>query len=108
MLAKAATDTFPVASDEMALLIRGFDWSTTPLGQIDRWPQSLKTAIEIILRSPVPMVTLWGPPGIMIYNDAYSVFAGGRHPKLLGSKVLEGWPEVADLNTHVMKTGLAG
>jgi PAS domain S-box-containing protein len=108
MLAKAATDTFPVASGEMALLIRGFDWSTTPLGQIDRWPQSLKTAIEIILRSPVPMVTLWGPPGIMIYNDAYSVFAGGRHPKLLGSKVLEGWPEVADLNRRVMDVGLRG
>src|SRR6476620_633224 len=108
MLAKAETDTFPVASGEMALLIRGFDWSTTPLGQLDHWPQSLKTAIEIILRSPVPMVTLWGPHGIMIYNDAYSSFAGGRHPKLLGSKVLEGWPEVADLNRRVMDVGLRG
>ena len=44
----------------------------------------------------------------MIYNDAYSVFAGGRHPRLLGSKVLEGWPEVADLNRRVMEVGLRG
>jgi PAS domain S-box-containing protein len=44
----------------------------------------------------------------MIYNDAYSVFAGGRHPKLLGSTVREGWPEVADFNDNVMKVGLAG
>src|SRR6202020_2329182 len=44
----------------------------------------------------------------MIYNDAYSVFAGGRHPQLLGSKVREGWPEVADFNDHVMKAGLGG
>jgi PAS domain S-box-containing protein len=44
----------------------------------------------------------------MIYNDAYSVFAGGRHPKLLGSKVREGWPEVADFNDNVMRVGLAG
>jgi PAS domain S-box-containing protein len=44
----------------------------------------------------------------MIYNDAYSVFAGARHPRLLGSKVREGWPEVAEFNDHVMKTGLAG
>ena len=44
----------------------------------------------------------------MIYNDAYSVFAGGRHPQLLGSKVLEGWPEVADLNRRVMEVGLRG
>ena len=44
----------------------------------------------------------------MIYNDAYSGFAGGRHPDLFGSKVREGWPEVADFNDNVMKVGLAG
>jgi len=44
----------------------------------------------------------------MIYNDAYSEFAGGRHPALLGSAVREGWPEVADFNDNVMKVGLAG
>ena len=44
----------------------------------------------------------------MIYNDAYSAFAGGRHPELLGSKVREGWPEVADFNDNVMKVGLGG
>ena len=51
---------------------------------------------------------LWGPDGIMIYNDAYSVFAGGRHPRLLGSKVREGWPEVADFNDNVMRVCLSG
>jgi PAS domain S-box-containing protein len=54
------------------------------------------------------MVMLWGPDGVMIYNDAYSVFAGGRHPALLGSNVREGWPEVADFNDNVMRVGLAG
>jgi hypothetical protein len=54
------------------------------------------------------MVLLWGPEGVMIYNDAYTAFAAGRHPHLLGSKVLEGWPEVADFNAHVMKVGLSG
>ena len=44
----------------------------------------------------------------MIYNDAYSVFASGRHPQLLGSKVREGWPEVAEFNDNVMRVGLAG
>jgi PAS domain S-box-containing protein len=44
----------------------------------------------------------------MIYNDAYSVFAGGRHPQLLGSAVRKGWPEVAEFNDRVMKIGLAG
>src|SRR5690606_9550337 len=57
---------------------------------------------------PVPMVMLWGELGVMIYNDAYSVFAGHRHPALFGSNVREGWPEVADFNDNVMKVGLGG
>lgn len=89
-------------------LVRSFDWAATPLGSIENWPQSLKTATSLILQSPVPIVMLWGPDGVMIYNDAYSVFAGARHPALLGSKVREGWPEVADFNDNVMKVGLAG
>jgi PAS domain S-box-containing protein len=93
---------------EMGALIRAHDWSSTPLGPIENWPQSLRTATALLLHSPVPMVMLWGGDGIMIYNDAYSVFAGGRHPQLLGSKVREGWPEVADFNDNVMKVGLAG
>ena len=65
-------------------LMRAFDWRTTSLGPIAGWPQSLKTAVGIVLRSPVPIVLLWGEDGVMIYNDAYAVFAGGRHPRLLG------------------------
>ncbi len=89
-------------------LIATRDWSTTSLGPIEAWPQSLKTATSILLRSPVPIVMLWNDDGVMLYNDAYSAFAGRRHPQLLGSKVREGWPEVADFNDNVMKVGLAG
>lgn len=78
------------------------------MGPIENWPQSLKTVISTILHSPLPIVTLWLDPGVMIYNDAYSAFAGSRHPDLLGSNVREGWPEVADFNDHVMTTVLAG
>ncbi|MBW4656911.1 MAG: PAS domain-containing protein [Kaiparowitsia implicata GSE-PSE-MK54-09C] len=66
------------------------------------------TALGMVLMSPVPIVMLWGQDGIMLYNDAYSVFAGGRHPELLGSKVREGWPEVADFNDNVMRVVLNG
>jgi len=89
-------------------LIRQFDWAKTSLGPLATWPQSLKTVTETLLRCPVPIVLLWGEDGIMIYNDAYSAFAGGRHPKLLGSKVRDGWAEVADFNDNVMKVGLSG
>ncbi len=92
----------------MSTLMKSFDWGSTSIGPMDFWPQSLRTTISIMLRSPIPMVLLWGPDGIMIYNDAYTVFAGGRHPRLLGSKVLEGWAEVADFNANVMRVGMAG
>src|SRR5471032_1861331 len=93
---------------EMAQRIRAFDWSTTDLGPIHAWPKSLVSAVQMLLASPMPMVMLWGRPGYMIYNDSYSVFAGGRHPYLLGTPVELGWPEVAEFNRHVVDTCLAG
>lgn len=89
-------------------LIAERDWSSTPLGPIGTWPQSLKIALGITLRSMVPIAILWGEHGTMLYNDAYSAFAGGRHPELLGAEVREGWPEVAEFNDNIMKVGLAG
>ena len=99
---------FPFGGGENGALMCALDWSKTSLGPISKWPDSLKITVGILLRSPVPIVLLWGPDGIMIYNDAYSIFAGGRHPLLFGSKVREGWPEVADFNDNVMKVGLGG
>lgn len=102
------TKDFLTGGGEMERLIRSFNWSNTCLGPVDQWSQSLKTAVNIVLQSPVPLVMLWGPDGIMIYNEPYSKFAGARHPFLLGSKVVEGWPEVADFNRNVMDKGLKG
>ena len=99
---------FLARGGEMGALVRAHDWSRTSLGPIAGWPQSLRTAVGIVLRSPVPIVMLWGADGVMVYNDAYSVLAGGRHPRLLGSNVLEGWPEVAAFNQRVMEVGLRG
>ncbi|MDR6608933.1 ATP-binding protein [Pseudomonas synxantha] len=93
---------------EMAGRIRAFDWSLTELGPLDSWSKSLSSAVQLMLASPLPMVMLWGQSGYMIYNDAYSKFAGGRHPYLLGSTVELGWPEIAEFNRHVVDTCLAG
>ena len=99
---------FPAGGGEMGRLIREFDWTKTELGPIEAWTPALRTATNIVLHSPLPLVMLWGRSGIMIYNDPYSVFAGKRHPGLLGSKVLEGWAEVADFNARVLDVGLSG
>ncbi|MCI0995214.1 PAS domain S-box protein [Pseudomonas sp. ICMP22404] len=93
---------------EMARRIRAYDWRQTELGPIEHWSASLRSAVQILLASPLPMVMLWGRQGFMIYNDAYAEFAGGRHPYLLGCAVELGWPEVAEFNRHVLDVCLAG
>ncbi|MBY0304656.1 MAG: PAS domain-containing protein [Sphingomonas sp.] len=89
-------------------LIRDFDWGSTALGPIERWSAPLRTVVGMLCRAPNPLALLWGADGIMIYNDAYAVIAGKRHPAMLGSKVREAWPEAADFNDHIMTEGLAG
>lgn len=93
---------------EMAERIRALDWSTTGLGPLQQWSPALRHSVQFLLASPMPLVMLWGRDGYMIYNDAYAVFAGGRHPYLLGTAVELGWPEVAEFNRHVVDTCLAG
>lgn len=95
---------FPVGGGECGRLIREFDWSSTDLGPIAGWPGWIRTSVDICLQAPIPIVMLFGPDGFLIYNDAYAAFAGQRHPQLLGMKVLEGWPEAADLNRQVLDT----
>lgn len=93
---------------DCARLLRDFDWTATPLGPVETWPAVLRNAAALLLHSPVPIVMLWGPSGVMIYNDPYSLFAGPRHPGVFGSNVREGWPEAADFNDNVMKVVLSG
>jgi PAS domain S-box-containing protein len=87
---------------ELGSLIASFDWSQTSLGPIEGWPQIVKTTVALILQSPVPIASLWGERGVMIYNDAYAEVAGERHPQILGLDVLDAWPEAADWNRKVM------
>ncbi len=53
-------DLWPQGDSEIATLIREFDWASTPLGPISRWPQSLKTIVDLMLRSPSMMSLVWG------------------------------------------------
>ncbi|MBM7112827.1 PAS domain S-box protein [Archangium primigenium] len=96
------------AGGEMGERIRNFDWSTTPLGPLARWPASLRTTVNILLLAPLPMALLWGKEGILLYNDGYARIAAGHHPRVLGLPATEGWPEIADFNRGVIAAGLRG
>jgi len=83
-------------NSEMARLMRSHDWSQTPLGAVETWPQSLKTAIRIVLGSRYPMFVWWGQQMTKFYNDAYIPILGKRHPQALGQPASRVWAEIWD------------
>src|SRR4051812_129844 len=86
---------FLAGGGEMGELTRAFDWSATPVGPPDGWPQSLRTALRILLNTNQPMFIWWGPELIQFYNDAYRQTMGPeRHPSALGQPGRECWEEI--------------
>ena len=87
--------------------MRDFDWTATPLGVPDSWPQSLKTAVRIMLTSRQPIWIGWGDELIYLYNDPYKSIIGGRHPWALGQPIRvvwkELWPDIGPMLATAMK-----
>lgn len=94
---------------EMARRMRALDWSKTPLGPVESWPQSLKSALSICLNTRFPIGIYWGIELVLLYNDAWSPIPGTKHPWALGRPAREAWPEIwhiiGPLFEQVMKTG---
>ena len=74
---------FPGPS-ELAGLMRSYHWAKSPLRSPFSWPQSLKTAIHIMLTSRQPIWIGWGRELTYFYNDPYKAIIGGKHPWALG------------------------
>jgi PAS domain S-box-containing protein len=86
---------FLAGGGEMGALTRAHDWSKTPIGPPDSWPQSLRTAVRILLNTNHPMFIWWGPELIQFYNDAYRQTMGPeRHPSALGQRGRDCWAEI--------------
>lgn len=99
MTEEARKTYFMQGGGEMGALTRAFDWTSTPLGPVDQWPQTLKTTVGIVLHSKFPMFLWWGEEMIQFYNDAYRPSLGdhGKHPQALGQRAVECWPEIWDV-----------
>jgi PAS domain S-box-containing protein len=80
---------------EMGRLCRAMDWSSTALGPLEEWPQSLKTAAGMVIAQGIAQSLCWGPELVQVYNDAYRVIMRDKHPAGLGRPVLLNWSEVA-------------
>jgi signal transduction histidine kinase/CheY-like chemotaxis protein len=88
-------------------LMRGQDWSASPLGPPESWPASLRTVVGLLLQSQFPMFVAWGPELGFLYNDPYAEILGAKHPRALGRRFSdiwsEIWPDISPLIDAAMK-----
>lgn len=91
-----ATTVF-AADEEVGRALEAVDWAATPLGPPDSWPQSLQTAVDILLSSRFSMWMTWGPQLTFFCNAAYRRYTLGRkYPWALGRPASEVWAEIWD------------
>jgi signal transduction histidine kinase/DNA-binding response OmpR family regulator len=91
---------------EMGARMRAMDWSKTPLGPADAWPQSLRSTVSMLLPSKAQIILFWGPEFTVLYNDAYRPVFGAKHPHALGRPGREAWREIWDSRLHELLAGV--
>lgn len=93
---------------QMGRLMLAHDWSTSPLGPPDGWPQSLRSVVGLLLGSKFPMFVAWGTELGFLYNDSYAEILGGKHPKALGERFSEIWAEIWPDIAPLIEAAMAG
>jgi PAS domain S-box-containing protein len=103
--------SFLAGGGEMGARMRSLNWANTPLGPPERWPQSLKTIVRVMLDSRYAMWMLWGPEFTFFCNDAYLPTVGIKGDWVLGSPAdrvwEEIWPDIGPRIARVLEFGEA-
>ncbi|MBP2308045.1 PAS domain-containing protein [Azospirillum melinis] len=92
---------------EMGRRMREMDWSATPLGRPEDWPQSLRTIVNLMLTSSFPMFAVWGPELTFLYNDSYRPILGDK-PEALGRPFAAVWADIWEDLVPLVARALAG
>lgn len=89
-------DMQPPPAVPVETLLDTVDWSSSPLGPKDGWPDCLHWAIDIMFPSDAQIVMFWGPEYVALYNDIYAPTIGDKHPHAFGRPAREYWTELWD------------
>ena len=98
---------FLAGGGAMGARIRAHDWSASSIGPPEAWPQSLRTALRIVLHSGFPAYLAWGPDLAGFYNDAYAPVLGTK-PDALGQPFRQVWSETWDQIGPIVARALSG
>ena len=85
---------------------KSIDWASTDLGPMEEWPTALRGMCNLIMASPHPAALYWGPNFIALYNEAYTLLAGQKHPQLMGMRYRDAWPEIWHLLEEIFSNAL--
>jgi hypothetical protein len=99
---------FLIGGGETGALMRAHDWSASPLGPPETWPQSLRSVVGLLLSSKFPMFVAWGNELGFLYNDPYAEILGTKHPKALGARFHDIWSEIWPDISPLIEAALAG
>jgi PAS domain S-box-containing protein len=102
------TDPLPEDGGACGALLRAKDWDASPLGPIGGWPPELRTVVGIALGSKQPMLIVWGPEQIILYNDGYAAMCGDRHPAALGGRFRDLWFDIWDQIEPIISAAYQG
>ncbi len=90
----AVSDRLFPGNGPSARRCRELDWSATPLGAASAWPANLGAVAALVVASPLPMMLLWGPELVQIYNDSYAALMGDSFPDGIGKPTRQCWPQM--------------
>ncbi|WP_218938536.1 PP2C family protein-serine/threonine phosphatase [Modestobacter altitudinis] len=79
---------------EVQRMVLEQDWAATPLGPVASWSPTLLSTVSACMNSRFPMLLIWGPELVMLYNDAYAPLLGARHPKALSRSLSDVWSDI--------------
>ncbi len=108
-----STPPYPtfVEGGETGALMRSHDWTRTPLGEVDSWPQSLRTMVSVVLGASEPMLILWGRSLTLLNNDSSAAVLSTQPSQIIGKPARLAWDEIwhtiGPVIERVMNTGAA-
>src|SRR4051812_20660241 len=85
----------PDVPTQLSCLVGKRDWSRSSLGPAERWPPALRIVTDLVLAAPYPAALWWDRDLTLIYNDAFALVIGHRHPDALGRPARFAWPKQA-------------
>ncbi|MFF8801930.1 MULTISPECIES: PAS domain S-box protein [unclassified Methylobacterium] len=99
---------FLAGGGEAARMIAERDWTDHPLGQPETWPESLRTALSLVLNSPESMILAWGPDLTFFFNDTYFPLLGPRLSWAMGERFDRVWADAWDQAKPIIDDAFAG